>query len=78
MMLENEARIRLEIEDSNIICNALSVEGKRNIPRTNVDILCEGNNVEIIIRAMDFNALRAAINSYMRWINLTMEILEMV
>ncbi|MEM4934835.1 MAG: KEOPS complex subunit Pcc1, partial [Thermoplasmata archaeon] len=64
--------------DSNIICNALSVEGKRNIPRTNVDILCEGNNVEIIIRAMDFNALRAAINSYMRWINLTMEILEMV
>ncbi len=74
----NEAKISLDVKDPEVLCNSLSVEGKRNIPRTEVEINCSEGGIEIAIKATDFNALRAAISSYMRWINLAMEILEMV
>ncbi|MGC8565124.1 MAG: KEOPS complex subunit Pcc1 [Thermoplasmata archaeon] len=77
-MMNNRAEIRIDIENPEIIYNALRVEGERNIPRTSITLQLGEKNLKILINASDVNALRAAINSYMRWINLSMRILEMV
>jgi KEOPS complex subunit Pcc1 len=78
MKYENEAELRIESDHAEIICRAIGVEGKRSIPRTEVMVECNGNLMILKIMASDINALRAAINSYMRWINLAIDIMEMV
>ncbi|NPA75188.1 MAG: hypothetical protein GXO25_03795 [Euryarchaeota archaeon] len=56
---------------------ALSVEGEREIPRTQITMsINEG--FEIKIRASDLHALRAALNSYMRWLSLALDIEEVI
>lgn len=77
-MTNSRAEIRIEHENPDLIYNALRVEGERNIPRTSVRLELGQKYLKIFIDATDINALRAAINSYMRWINLCMRILEMV
>ncbi|MGC8663369.1 MAG: KEOPS complex subunit Pcc1 [Thermoplasmata archaeon] len=74
----NKVEIRIDSENSEIIYEALKVEGERNIPRTSITIEDGNKSLKITIDASDVNALRAAINSYMRWINLSMKLLEMV
>ncbi|MBD6956002.1 MAG: KEOPS complex subunit Pcc1 [Thermoplasmata archaeon] len=76
--MNSDAEIRIDTPNAGIICKSIGVEGKRSIPRTEVNIDCSDDNLTIRISASDINALRAAINSYMRWINLVMELLEMV
>ncbi len=58
--------------------HALRVEAGREIPRTIVKINKHGDKTQIEIKAKDLHALRAALNSYLRWINLGMEIDEVI
>ncbi len=71
-------RAYLCFRDSGEIYEALKVEAGREIPRTQVNIKREGDEVKIEILASDLHALRAALNSYLRWINLGYEIIEVV
>lgn len=45
--------------------------------RTSVDIKKDGNNLLINIDAKDSTSFRASLNSYLRWIKLSSEILEL-
>ena len=72
-----ELRVSLPPDMSERICKALNVESNREIPRTKVDIINE-NGVILRISATDTHALRAAVNSYMRWLNLALDIEEVI
>lgn len=77
-MMDQSAELEIEDPNAEILYNALRVEGERNIPRTSIKMEHSKNVLKIFIYASDINALRAAINSYMRWINLSMKIMELV
>jgi len=62
------ATIELESDAGRLLREALSPETQRTIPRTKVKIGGRGKHVTIDIEAADVNALRAAINSYLRWV----------
>ena len=70
-------RAYLYLDDSDEIYQALKVEAGREIPRTKIEIR-KKDGVEIEIVAEDLHALRAALNSYLRWINLGYEIVEVI
>jgi tRNA threonylcarbamoyladenosine modification (KEOPS) complex Pcc1 subunit len=45
----------------------------RKIPRTKVDLKEDEENILINIQAQDVNALRAAMNSYLRWMKVCID-----
>jgi KEOPS complex subunit Pcc1 len=59
------------------IYQALSVEAGREIHRTSVNIRMDENLV-LEIQASDTHALRAAINSYLGWLQLAYDVMEVI
>jgi KEOPS complex subunit Pcc1 len=59
--------------NADVVAGALSPETTEKIPRTTVSVLKREGSVHIDIEAEDQNALRAALNSYIRWMNLAEE-----
>ncbi len=72
------AIIEYTMNDAEKIYKALKIEAGREIPRTRINVLVEGKTVKIEIDATDSHALRAAINSYMRWLSLGEEIIKVI
>jgi tRNA threonylcarbamoyladenosine modification (KEOPS) complex Pcc1 subunit len=52
-----------------IVDGSLSPEIKNKIPKTNVKIKIDKTTYFLEIKSDDLSSLRAAINSYLRWIN---------
>jgi len=50
-----------------VVRAALSPEAGREIPRSQVTVRGEGEVAEVLVDAEDVAALRAALNSYLRW-----------
>lgn len=80
--MKTQAIIRLNFSTEKqlkIVLEALKPE-TRTPPtrRSKVQIKGEGNSLTLNFKASDTSALRAAINSYLRWILLTKTILESV
>jgi len=71
--LENRAELRVRTEHASVVEGALSPELGERIPRTSVSVTREGDEVVVRIDAEDKNSLRAALNSYIRWINVAEE-----
>lgn len=61
-------------ENAKIIAEAISPEVKHRIPKTKVDIISSGKHLFLEIKAKDISSLRAAINSYLKWINTALEV----
>lgn len=61
-----------------IISSALKPEIKDNIPYTKVNISTEKNILKLSISAKQTNTLRAACNSYLRWIQTAISINDIV
>ena len=57
---------------------ALSPEVGREIPRSQVRLTRDGEDIILDVEATDLGALRAALNSYLRWIEVSEEISSMV
>lgn len=70
-------RASIVMPRSEEIYRALSVEAGREIPRTSVKIHM-GNNLVLEIQASDTHALRAAINSYLGWLQLAYDVMEVI
>jgi tRNA threonylcarbamoyladenosine modification (KEOPS) complex Pcc1 subunit len=66
------ATIEIDSEAAHLLKEALSPEAQRAIPRTKVKVLEKGGLLTIDIEAQDVNALRAAVNSYLRWVTVGM------
>lgn len=68
-----KAEITLPSDRSEIILSSLLPEIRTTMPRTKVQI--ESNDdVKLIIKAEDTNALRAGLNSYLRWIKVAIDV----
>ncbi len=61
------AEIRIQGNEAPILRKALSPEAGREIPGTRVTIAGRGTTLTLTIEAEDAGALRAAVNSYLRW-----------
>jgi len=61
------AEIRIHGEEAAILRKSLAPEAGREIPGTRVRIAGRGPTVTLTIEAEDASALRAAVNSYLRW-----------
>jgi KEOPS complex subunit Pcc1 len=57
---------------------ALFPEVGREIPRSRVKLTRDGEDIVLDVEASDLGALRAALNSYLRWIEISEEISNMV
>jgi KEOPS complex subunit Pcc1 len=71
------AEFEFNEEDAEIIYQSLVVESFREIPRTKIELSASDKKLKLVIHAEDLNALRSAINSYLRWINLSINLLEL-
>lgn len=61
-------------EQALIITRSLQPELKKDIPDTTITIDCDKNKVIVDISAKNTSALRAASNSYLRWIQTALNI----
>ncbi len=52
-----------------IVYQSLSPELGRTVPRSQVNLSETDSGIQLTISAEDTSALRAALNSYLRWIN---------
>ncbi len=73
-----EVKIRTNPKIADIIIQSLSPELNRKSFRAEVELQTNPpkDEVKLIITAQDVNALRAALNSYLRWIKCVVEINE--
>lgn len=58
------------------VARVLAVEGGRDVPRSRVSVGIEGEALVLRVEARDTPALRAALNSYLRWAALAQEVTE--
>ena len=63
-------------KQAKIISIALNPETIRNIPRTKVEIHQQGKQIILSINASQISSLRAACNSYLRWIHTAISVSE--
>jgi len=73
MTLTSTAELSLETSHAKIVSGALSPELTDRIPRTKVLVESDDRHVVVRIEAEDHNSLRAALNSYIRWMNVAEE-----
>ena len=59
-----------------MLLRALGPELGREIPKTKVDGAVENGQVVLDIQTSDLSAMRAALNSYLRWVKITKDITE--
>lgn len=61
------ANLRVQTAHADTILSSISPEAGREIPRTKVHVARDGADVVLSVEAMDLAAMRAALNSYLRW-----------
>ncbi len=72
-----KAEVVLEgIDDVENLKRALLPEIGEGVPHTEIDIVVDDDKLKVVIEADDISSLRAALNSYLRWLNLAQEVQE--
>jgi KEOPS complex subunit Pcc1 len=67
-----EAKIIIEMDssfDAEIIIESISPEIKNKIPNTKLNLCLNDKKILLDINSKNLSSLRAACNSYLRWIN---------
>ena len=65
-------------KEAEIIHDSLDPEIKHKIPKTNVKVSLSDKSFYLTIEAKDLSSLRAACNSYLRWINTALNVKKTV
>lgn len=65
-------------KDAEIVAESLSPEIKHKIPKANVEISLSKNALSLKIESDDVSTLRAACNSYLRWVNTAINVNQLV
>jgi len=73
-----QAVISFRGPQAGIIIRSLSPEAGRGMPRVGVFMTGSANEATVTIEATDTAALRAALNSYLRWADVAMKVSEEV
>jgi len=70
------ASVRIRVDDPTVrdwLAEALSPEASREVPRAHAQLhRGEGASLELRITARDSGAMRAALNTYLGWIHLSL------
>lgn len=61
-------------EEAQVIAESLHPEIDNKIPKTDVKISVDKNICSLFIESKDVSSLRAACNSYLRWINTALSV----
>ena len=61
-------------EEARVVTKSLNPEIKNKIPNTNVNISTLEKTFYLDIKAKNVNSLRAACNSYLRWVNTALDV----
>ena len=61
-------------EEANIVTRALQPEIDHKIPKTKIITKVDYNQLFLSIESKDLSSLRAACNSYLRWINTAIKV----
>ncbi|MEA3255857.1 MAG: KEOPS complex subunit Pcc1 [Candidatus Altiarchaeota archaeon] len=75
----NELRIRLGVptEIAEICCRSVEIEAKSEaLHRSNIDLEYGRDYLSLNINASDLGAMRAALNTYLRWIIMCCDLLR--
>lgn len=75
----NELRIMLEIpaEIAEVCCRSIGIEAESEaLSRSKVDLKYDGDYLKLDITARDLGAMRAALNTYLRWIIMCHDLLR--
>jgi KEOPS complex subunit Pcc1 len=62
------------LKEAEVVLRSLSPETQHKIPRAGVQLSLSGNALSLKIVAESTNALRASLNSYLRWIKTAMDV----
>jgi tRNA threonylcarbamoyladenosine modification (KEOPS) complex Pcc1 subunit len=75
MPVVKKATISLQKDDryADVVVKSLHPETKRDIPRSHVKIREDKDLIYIEIQAEDTSSLRASLNSYLRWMKVTVD-----
>jgi len=65
-------------EEARIVAESLSPEIKHRIPKTKVEVSLSNKTFSLEIEAKDISSLRAACNSYLRWIKTALDVKKTV
>lgn len=64
--------------DASVIIQTLSPEIKHKIPKSVITFSVEKKNLRVTIESEDISSLRAACNSYLRWIQTALSVKELI
>jgi len=65
-------------KEAKIVAESLNPEIKHKIPKTEIEVSLSGKTFSLEIEATDVSYLRAACNSYLRWINTAINVRKTV
>jgi tRNA threonylcarbamoyladenosine modification (KEOPS) complex Pcc1 subunit len=65
-------------KDARIIAQSFSPEIQHKIPKSNVTFSIDKKTLKVAIESEDVSSLRAACNSYLRWIQTAFEVTELI
>ena len=69
------AEVSLQGEGLDVVARALTVEGERDLPGASVRItLVKEDEFTLTVESQEASALRAALNSYLRWVDLGLRV----
>ncbi len=68
------ATLRLISPNASVVAGSLAPEVGREIPRTQVRMETAPGEITLHVQASDVSALRAAINSYLRWMKISEDV----
>jgi tRNA threonylcarbamoyladenosine modification (KEOPS) complex Pcc1 subunit len=65
-------------KDASVVAQALSPEIGHKIPKSNVRFSVDKKELRVTIESEDVSSLRAACNSYLRWIQTALSVKQLV
>ncbi|HKZ98683.1 MAG TPA: KEOPS complex subunit Pcc1 [Thermoplasmata archaeon] len=77
-MTARRATITLDGAEADIVRRALAPEAGRDVPKARVVVSGSKGRATIAIHAEDTSALRAAVNSYLRWADVAARVVREV
>lgn len=74
----HKAEITIEHPRAAIIESTVRPESRGEFPKTSIKISRQDDKLTITIDSSDVNGLRAAINSYLRWMDMAVTIVDRI
>lgn len=65
-------------KDASVIAQSLSPEIRHKIPKSNITFSVDAKKLTMTIESEDISSLRAACNSYLRWIQTALSVKQLV